>query len=47
MLMLTAFLFALFILSSPATAHEAQPQPAANQETAEELQEEKKPSRFY
>ena len=48
--MLTLFtvpLFALFILSSPSTAQEAEPQQATKQETAEEQEEEKKPPRFY
>ncbi len=41
--LVTVPLFALFILSSPSTAQEAEPK----QETAEEEQEEKKPPRIY
>ncbi len=40
-------LFALFILSSPSTAQEAEPQQGVKQETVEEQQEEEKPPRFY
>ncbi len=45
--LVTVPLFALFILSSPSTAQEAEPQQATKQETAEEEQEEKKPPRIY